>query len=291
MSETPTTFHIRNRWTGAIQFSCELSGDVSGHRYGLKLGFAVKKALEARADLNGAALTGAALTGAALTGADLTGADLTRADLTRAALTGADLTGADLTGAALTGAALTGADLTGAALTGADLTGAALTGAALTGADLTGADLTGADLTGAALTGADLTRAALTRAALTGADLTGVKQDFLAEVLRLPNELEALCEALIAGKVDGSTYSGECACLAGTLAKAHGIAHYAGDDIEIGSVTFHARSYSPREMFFRAICPGNTPDNSAAAKIALEWTQEAIAIRDMIRATAPTEAA
>jgi len=127
-------FEIKNRWSGNVQFACELSAEIADKSYGLRLGFAVREAIKADADLTGADLTGADLTGADLTDADLTGADLTDAVLTDAVLTGADLTDADLTDAVLTGADLTGADLTDAVLTDADLTGADLTGADLTGA-------------------------------------------------------------------------------------------------------------------------------------------------------------
>jgi hypothetical protein len=146
--------------------------------------------------------------------------------------------------------------------------------------------LSGANLSGADLRGADLRRADLSRA-----NLSTVKQDFLAEVLHLPNELEALKDALLAGQIDGSMYSGSCACLAGTLAKARGISNYNGGDINLGNnIVFHANAFSPREMFFTAILPGDTPEKNGVARIALQWTEEAIAIRDMIRATAPREA-
>jgi len=93
---------------------------------------------------------------------------------------------------------------------------------------------------------------------------------------------------LIAGTVDGSAYSGECACLAGTLARAHGIINYQGGDIGVAPlVDFHAASSSPRELFFTAIRKGDTPETNAASKIALAWTEEAIAIRDFIRASTP----
>ena len=98
----------------------------------------------------------------------------------------------------------------------------------------------------------------------------------------MPNELEFLRDALIAGKVDGSTYAGECACLAGTLAHARGIECYDGTAITNGC-TFLADSKSPRERFFLAIRKGDTPETNSASKIALEWTLEAIAIRDNIR--------
>ena len=170
-------------------------------------------------------------------------------------------------------------------LSDANLGGANLGDANLRGANLGDANLGGADLRGADLRGADLGDANLGGANLGGADLGGVKQDFLAEVLRLPNELEALRAAIVVGKIDGSTYSGACSCLAGTLAHARGIEEYNGCVISNGAVDFHAESISPREVFFTAIRPGDTPENNAASKIALDWTDEAIAIRDMIRAT------
>jgi hypothetical protein len=120
------------------------------------------------------------------------------------------------------------------------------------------------------------------------ADLVAVKQDFLAEVLRLPDELEFLRSAIAEGRIDGSTYDGDCACLAGTLVKSrHPDQKYSGYSIDVApGVIFHANSYSPREVFFSAIRPGDTPKNNSASAIALAWTDEAIAIRDMIRATA-----
>jgi len=235
-------FQIKNRWNGAVQFECELSAEVAGKSLRFQLGFAIKKAIEGKADLSGA-----------------------------------NLSSADLSGADLSGADLSGADLRGAYLRGAYLRGAYLRGAYLSGADLSGADLSGADLRGAYLRGAYLR----------GANLQSFKQDLIAEVLRLPDELEALRETIVAGKIDGSTYSGDCACLAGTLAKARGIEDYDGDAIAVGSLVFTASSSSPREVWFAAIREGDTPENNAAAKAALEWVNEAIAIRDNIRGVAP----
>jgi len=104
----------------------------------------------------------------------------------------------------------------------------------------------------------------------------------IAEILRMPEELEALRAAITEGRIDGSTYSGDCACLAGTLAKARGLDGYNGADI-INGVTFHAASSSPRENWFTMIRPGHKPETHIAAKLALDWTNEAIAIRDNIR--------
>ena len=263
-----TTFAIRHRETGATLFSCELPADVAEADYATRLGFAVKAAIAA----------GANLTATNLTGAELTGANLVRAYLTDAALTGAELTGADFTSSNLGRANLAGATLTNAYLAGANLAATNLTNA-----DLTNADLTDANFTGAILTGAILHGATLSRADLRYAYLTPIKNDFLAEVLRLPFELEALRAALIEGHIDGSSYNGDCACLAGTLAHAHGVALvYDGYMVGDGITAFSVGSDSPRECWFLGIKKGDTPETNQVSAICLAWTNEAIAIRDMI---------
>ena len=256
---------------------------------------ALHRAIAAGADLRGADLTRADLTradlrGAVLRGADLTGAVLTRADLRGAVLRGAVLRGADLTGAVLTGAVLTDAVLTGAVLTGAGLTGAVLTDAVLTDAvltdavltdavltdavltraDLTGADLTGADRTRADLRGAVLRGADLPGAVLTDADLTPIRDDYYAVLSSAPAEVPALIAALKEGRVNGSTYSGACACLLGTLANARQCAYTA-----IPGLT--PNSQRPAERFFLLIRFGDTPATSQAAQIACGWAEDWLA--------------
>jgi len=164
------------------------------------------------------------------------------------------------------------------------LDGASLVGASLVGARLDGARLDGARLDGARLDGASLVGASLVGASLVGARLDYFKNDLIAEVLKRPNELENLRDTLIAGKIDGSTYTGECVCLAGTIANRRGIEHMAsGCKIENNGVTFVADYSSPREQWFMTIRNGDTPESSLSAKVALEWINEAIAIRDSIR--------
>jgi uncharacterized protein YjbI with pentapeptide repeats len=118
---------IKNRYTGAVLFECEVPGDTPS---GLMTRYALEKATDAGANLRGADLSGADLSDAYLRGADLRGAYLR----------GADLRGADLSDAYLSDAYLSGADLSGAYLSGAYLRGANLRGADLRGADLSDAD-------------------------------------------------------------------------------------------------------------------------------------------------------
>ena len=163
----------------------------------------------------------------------------------------------------------------------ANLSSANLRSADLSSADLRSADLSGANLSSANLSSAYLIDADLRSANLSGADIETFRQDFIAEVLNMPSELEALRAAIVAGKIDGSTYSGECSCLACTIAKASGLDDYDGEDIG----DFRARSSSPREIWFSMIRTGDTPETNQTSAIALEWTDRAIAVRDRILTT------
>jgi hypothetical protein len=85
---------IKNRWSGAVLFECEVDAAIKGDS--LRLGAAVKLAIKARAYLAGANLAGADLADANLAGADLADANLAGANLAGANLARANLAGADL---------------------------------------------------------------------------------------------------------------------------------------------------------------------------------------------------
>ena len=97
-------FEIKNRWSGEVQYSCELSAEIAGRSYSAQLGFAVRQAVASGADLSDAVLSDADLSGADLSGAVLRGAVLRDADLSDAVLSDADLRGAVLRGADLSDA-------------------------------------------------------------------------------------------------------------------------------------------------------------------------------------------
>ena len=220
-----------------------------------------------RAYLRGADLSGADLRGADLSGAYLRGADLRWAYLRGADLRGADLSGADLSGADLRGAYLRGADLSGADLRGAYLRGAYLRGADLRGADLSGAYLRGAYLRGAYLRGADLRGADLRGADLRGAYLSDVKKDLFEVLSAAPAEVPVLLKAVKAGKIDGTAYQGDCACLVGTIANARSC-----DYRELNGLKPNADR--PAERWFLGLSPGHTPKKSQIAAITAEWIEE-----------------
>jgi hypothetical protein len=115
----------------------------------MQLGFAVKRAIESRANLTDAILTDANLSGAILTGAYLSRTNLSGANLSDANLSGAIPTYANLSRTNLSGANLSGTNLSGAYLSGANMLRANLSRANLTVAILTVANLSDANLSGA----------------------------------------------------------------------------------------------------------------------------------------------
>ncbi|WP_414461753.1 pentapeptide repeat-containing protein [Hyphomicrobium sp. DY-1] len=257
-------FEFRSRWDSTkiiseVEFEC--SADASE---GIKLGLAIKAAIKSGANLGGANLRGANLYGANLYGANLRGANLYGANLYGANLRGANLYGANLYGADLGGANLYGADLGGADLYGANLRGANLYGANLYGADLYGADLGGADLYGANLRGANLGGAK----DLPEAALRVFKADLWMTLTQNRSEAAGVIVALREGRVDGSTYAGDCACLVGTIANVRGI--------DVGALD--KGSDRPAERWFAMISKGDKPGDDSgggfASRKALEWTEE-----------------
>jgi len=179
-------------------------------------------------------------------------------DLIGAALSGVDLSRADLSGANLSRANLSGANLRWADLRWADLRGANLSRADLSRADLSRANLSGADLSGANLIGANLRGANLR-----GADLSVIRDDIWAILSASPREVPALLDAIRAGKINGSAYEGECACLIGTLEKAGA-----------GTKSLTRNSSRPAEMFFLGINKGDTPSTSQFSALAEGWVAE-----------------
>ena len=135
----------------------------------------------------------------------------------------------------------------------------------LSGTNLSGTNLNGANLNGTDLSDADLSDADLSDADLSDANLKFFKTDLWDVLLRSQPEIPALLATLRAGKIDGSTYSGKCACLAGTVAKTR---HCSVDALGF------ADNRRPIERWFLQLKPGHTPENHGVAKITEAWILE-----------------
>ncbi len=188
-------------------------------------------------------------------------------------LRGANLYGADLYDANLRGANLRDANLRGADLRDADLRGANLYGADLRGANLRGADLRDANLRGANLYDANLRGADLRGANLRGANLEKLPTDYINQASRdilfifgcLKSELPEFRKKLIAGEIDGTQYSGECACLIGTMGNLDG-----GIDKVCKTIPFYEKgTHNAGESWFLNIHKGDKPEDNAFSKHAL----------------------
>jgi hypothetical protein len=96
-----------------------------------------------------------------------------------------------------------------------------------------------------------------------------------------PHEVAGLRAALVEGRVNGSTYEGECACLVGTIANVRGVT--------IDTVGIPQSASRPAEQWFMPIAEGDKPtdlDPDAAkradevsegvfrASVAVQWIDE-----------------
>jgi len=149
--------------------------------------------------------------------------------------------------------------------------------ARLDGASLDGASLVGARLDGARLDGASLVGARLDGASLDGARLGPIRGDFFDILLRAPNEVAGLRAALVEGRVNGSTYTGECACLVSTIANVrHTDYQRLGNGIK-------PDSGRPAEIWFMAIRKGDTPETNQVSAITVAWVDEFLGLMAGIR--------
>ncbi len=157
-----------------------------------------------------------------------------------------------------------------------------------------GANLSGANLSGATLSGANLSGATLDGANLDGANLYGAKnvpdvykpvRDDICKILdAAPNEVPGLLQALWDGRVDGSTYTGACACLVGTIANVRGV--------HVDKVGLPQDSSRPAERWFLRIRKGDTPLTNTraalAAAVIAKWQHDRATARPKARRSADT---
>ena len=147
------------------------------------------------------------------------------------------------------------------------LSGSDLRGSNLRDSDLRDSNLSGSNLRDSDLSGSDLRDSDLRDSNLSGSDLRPIRDDIWAVLSSSPSEVSALRDAVASGKISGSTYEGECACLVGTLANARGCSHTSIPGLS-------PNSSRPAERFFMAIKVGDTPETSQFSALALEWIDE-----------------
>jgi hypothetical protein len=86
-----------------------------------------------------------------------------------------------------------------------------------------------------------------------------------------PNEVEGLRRELVAGRINGSCYEGECSCLLGTLSRCAGV--------PVDALGIHRDPSRPAEALFAPIRPGMTPDNCPLVAVIVGWIDQWLARR------------
>jgi hypothetical protein len=150
------------------------------------------------------------------------------------------------------------------------------------GANLSGAVLSDAYLSDAVLRGADLSDAMRP-----GHFLWAFRLDLHAVLDAAPAEVTGLRAALTDGQIDGRVYTGDCACLVGTIAKLRDCAPEALEGLT-------PDGSRPAEQWFIAILPGDRAVEDLAkaavgegpwrASLALQWIDEWVEIRKHVGA-------
>ena len=115
---------------------------------------------------------------------------------------------------------------------------------------------------------ANLVRANPRGAYLRGANLKSIKDDFFSKLNLAKDEVPALYQLFLEGKINGSVYAGGCACFVGSVAK---IRDEKPTELTNG---LKPDAASPTERWILAINEGDTPSNNPVSKITVGWIEE-----------------
>jgi hypothetical protein len=86
-----------------------------------------------------------------------------------------------------------------------------------------------------------------------------------------PKEIPALRLALVEGRINGTVYEGDCACLVGTIANARHCNYR-----QLGPLI--PDSDRPAERWFTGIKKGDTAEINQLVKITLGWLDEFVGL-------------
>ena len=287
---------IVSRWDSSkVLFECEVPDDVPS---GLAMRHALEKAVASGSNLSGSNLSGSDLRdsnlscsnlrGSNLSDSNLSGSDLSRSNLSGSNLScsnlsdsnlsGSDLSRSDLSGSDLSRSDLSRSDLSRSDLRDSDLSRSNLSGSNLSRSNLRGSNLSCSNLRDSHLSGSNLRGSNLSGSDLSRSDLRDIKTDFFEVLLRASTEVAGLRVALVSGKVDGSTYEGECACLVGSIANVRQ-ANYRDLPNEL-----KPNAGRPAERWFLGIKKGDTPETNQISRITVEWLDYFVGLLNIVKA-------
>jgi hypothetical protein len=130
---------------------------------------------------------------------------------------------------------------------------------------------------------ANLSYADLSSANLRYADLSDIVEDFYKVLELAKSEVPELYKSIWDGKINGSSYQGECACLVGTIANIKKVNYECIDGLKPDSDRLS-------ERWFLGIKTGDMPQNSEVSKLTAEWMEKymekegiQIPVREVVR--------
>ena len=228
-----------------------------------------------------------------LSGMDLSGVDFTDSSFTRSSFTDSSFTRSSFTDSSFTRSSFTDSSFTRSSFTDSSFTDSSFTRSSFTRSSFTDSSFTRSSFTRSSFTDSSFTRSSFTDSSFTRSRFDNdtiknireagqlkmfndYRNDLWAILLYAQNEIPALIVALNSGNVDGSTYSGSCACLVGTIANAR---HCDYESL----ITIKPDSNRPAEQWFMQINSGDTPDKSEVAKLTIEWVEEFAAMINQLQ--------
>jgi hypothetical protein len=117
---------------------------------------------------------------------------------------------------------------------------------------------------------------------LSDADTSAIKQDLLDILQYAVPEVPGLRLALVEGRVDGTAYRGECACLIGTIANLKDIPFRQMKGID-------ANPSRAAERFFTGIKEGDRPETNAISALVVQWIDEFVSLHQVETKTLPID--
>jgi hypothetical protein len=118
--------------------------------------------------------------------------------------------------------------------------------------------------------------------ALASRAFENIRMDFFGRMLLAQHEIPALRQAIVDGKVSGSSYEGECCCFVGTIAKAAHCNY-------LNLPQLKPDSNSETEKWFFGIQTGSTPENNEIARITVLWIDEFLELTQSRPVAAPSK--
>ena len=252
-------FNVHNRWTGEVAFTAEIevTSDMSrGWQLRLAVVWALANSVPCT-DLN-------------LNGADFTGWKCPEGSrFVCSRFDGSSFDGSRFDGSSFDGSRFVGSSFVGSSFVGSSFDGSRFVGSSFDGSSFVGSSFVGSSFDGSRFVGSSFDGSSFVGSSFDGEG--DAKQDFLSIISDARDEIAGLIAALRDGRINGSVYSGDCACLVGTIANLRGV------DVR----TLHCDSSRPAEKWFLMISEGDRPGYSSpggyASGKALEWAEEYIA--------------